>query len=102
MDFKCTYSALNLNGFTHTLLIVSSNTVIWYLTFRYLVVSLQLLPNQFEGSFYDGNRNLFITQQRLSMQEPELSGQKRLIAIVLSLSPEIWLKAQLVSLLSLE
>lgn len=56
MGFKCTFSSLTSLGFTHTLVIGSSNTVVWYLGIRYLVVSLTALPDNFQGNVYDGNR----------------------------------------------
>lgn len=57
MGFKCTYGSLTSLGFINTLDIGSANTVVWYMDIRYLVVSLDSLPDNFEGTLYDGSRN---------------------------------------------
>ena len=56
MNFLCVYSNPTATGFTHTLTISGSNSVVWYLSVRYFVVSLQLLPNTIQAGLINAAR----------------------------------------------
>ena len=63
MNFLCAHSNASATGFTHTLTISGTDSVVWYLSVRYFVVSLQLLPQTFQAGLINANRNPFLTKR---------------------------------------
>ncbi len=71
MNFLSTYSNPTATGFAHTLTITGTDSEVWYLSVRYFVISLQLLPDTFQAGLINANSIRSLIKPRLSTAKQE-------------------------------